>query len=83
MPYAAMITRIAGAMDLSSPIRSPLSPLSDIAMETPPAFPDSRPDQASSLSSTVSKGLSVQRAKLFIQGRYLELITSLDVNEKR
>jgi hypothetical protein len=83
VPYEALITRIAGAIDYSSPIRSPLSPLSDFVVQTPPVVPDSMPDLHTSLSTTVSKSVAVQRAKLFIQGRHLELIRSLNIDEKR
>lgn len=67
MPYGAMRSSAARAVDH-------VSPLSDIVVTTPPS-PNGAP---SPMAVAVKEMTAIDRARLFVQGRHMELLKSME-----
>jgi hypothetical protein len=78
-----MAAILSGTVDHPSPFGGSASTPSDVVMNTPPAIAESPRDAPSPLTTVLRKGVAIKRANLFIEGKHLELIKSLDVAERR
>src|SRR5271169_2824275 len=83
IPYGAMRMSKSRRIDMFSPAAGPLiSTPSDVLVTTPSSSHASPRNASSSMSAALKKGLAVDRAHLFVQGRHSDLVRSMDGEER-
>lgn len=84
LPYKPSRTLMSQIIDdHHSPLGQSMSTPSDVSVGTPYANAVASPDNSlSPLSSALRKKTSVERARLFLEGRYQQLIASMSTEEQ-